>query len=295
MSSSIRLSVLLSSVILFFSCSTKTEQNEDSSSLYDSTAAVPQDQEDIGLTGDFDGDGTVENVLMRVLNSNPDEPFSYSIEFSNPKLTPIEISPMIADGYMILNEGDIDGKSGDELSIVVCNMDNAASLNLYTFNGKDWNEIAESVNVVCAIPDKIELTDVLTKTDSGVYAMEFEVLSYDSVIFQKKAVILSSARGDFDGNGESENVYIKQIHGAPVDDEGYWEYSIVFSDTNLPVLTIENNEAEGCMVSNKGNTDGKPGDELSVIQNRMMSQMVDEAFGFDGKKWKKLSTEVTKR
>jgi hypothetical protein len=209
-------------------------------------------------------------------------------------LTPIEVSPMIADGYMVLNEGDIDGKSGDDLSIVVCNMNNAASLSLYGFNGNDWNKIAESVNVVCAVPDNIELSDLLTKTDSGVYAMEFEVLRYDSVTVQKKAVILSSARGDFDGNGESENVYIKQIHGAPVDDEGYWEYSIVFSDTNLPALTIENNEAEGCEVASKGNTDGKPGDELSVIQNRPMYQIVDEAFGFDGKKWKKLSTEVTR-
>jgi hypothetical protein len=243
------------------------------------------------VTGDFDGDGTVENVLMRVLNVNPDEPFTYSIEFSNPKLTPIEVSPMIADGYMILNEGDIDGKSGDELSIVVCNMDNAASLSLYTFNGKDWNQIAESVNVVCAIPDKIELSDVLTKTDSGVYAMEFEVLSYDSVTFQKKEVILSSARGDFDGNGESENVYIKQIHGAPVDDEGYWEYSIVFSDTNLPALTIENNEAEGCVVGNEGNKDGKPGDEFSVLQNRMMNQKILDVYRFDGKKWIMLPTE----
>lgn len=149
MSSFLRLPLFLSCFLLFFSCSTKTGENKDSSALLDSTA-VALDLEDIGVTGDFDGDGEKENILVRVLNDanfHPDEPFSYSIEFSNPVMSPIEVSPMIGDGYFVLNEGNIDGKPGEELSIVVCNMNNAASLSIYGFSDKKWDQIAESVDV----------------------------------------------------------------------------------------------------------------------------------------------------
>jgi hypothetical protein len=113
--------------------------------------------------------------------------------------------------------------------------------------------------------------------------------------YNRKEVILSSASGDFDGNGESENVYIKMIHGDPVDDAGYWEYSVVFSNTKFPPVAVENHEAEGCQVENHGNTDGRPGDELAVIYYGMMAKVITEVYGFNGKKWEQLSSAVTSR
>jgi hypothetical protein len=138
----------------------------------------------------------------------------------------------------------------------------------------------------------VDWKDVLVDTDSGLFALELNLLNDDAVTYKAKEVILSSATGDFDGNGELENVYIKTIHDATLDDSGYWEYSIIFSDTKFPPLVIENHEAGGCRVANNLNTDGKPGDELSVFTSGMMNKVIQEVYGFNGKRWEQLSKEV---
>jgi hypothetical protein len=296
MSSFARISLLLIITLSIFSCSPKTEQSTDESAAVDSTAVV-YEAEESGVTGDFDGDGVAEKVLTRVLNdanANPEEPFSYSIEFSNPKMKPIEVSPMTGDGYFVLNEGNIDGRPGDELSVVVCNMDNAGVLDLYTFNGKNWNEVIQPVGVVCMLPDNVDWKDVLAKTDSGVYVMDW-ALANDSIAYRNREAILASAMGDFDGDGESENVYVKQIHGAPVDDEGQWEYVISFSTSKMPTMNIINQDTESCQVKNEGNKDGKPGDELSIMQLKTMGRALLDTYKFDGKKWELLSSDFGDR
>lgn len=145
----------------------------------------------------------------------------------------------------------------------------------------------------CSIPDNIDWNDVLTKSDSGLYVLGLVLLNDDSVTFKAKEVILSSALGDFDGNGETENVYIKTIHDTSLDDSGYWEYTIEFSDTKFPPLAIENLNVGGCQVSNDTNTDGKPGDELLVFTFGVMNKRIKTVYGFNGKKWEQLSSEET--
>jgi hypothetical protein len=293
----IRIALILTSFVLFFNCSPKNEPNADSSSVADSTA-VAQEAEETGVSGDFDGDGVQEKILAKLLkdaHADSEDTFSYSIEFANPKINSIEVSSIQDGGYMLLNEGDIDGKPGDELSIVICDIDNEADLRIYTLKDSKWNQIAESVNVVCTLPDNLAWENVVTKTDSGVYALELQMLRYDSIVSENRKVILSSASGDFDGNGEAENVYVKTIHDSSLDDSGYWEYSIVFANTLLPPLTIENHEAGGCEVENSGNTDERPGDELSVTRYGTMSKVITDVYAFNGKEWKIMSSRISTR
>ena len=66
-----------------------------------------------------------------------------------------------------------------------------------------------------------------------------------------------------------------------------------FSDTKFPPLAIENLNVGGCQVSNDTNTDGKPGDELSVFTFGVMNKMLKTLYGFNGKKWEQLSSEET--
>jgi hypothetical protein len=289
--------LFFTSFLLFVSCSSRMEQNNESSAIPDS-AAVAAEAEETGVTGDFDGDGVMEKVLTRVLSDpdfNPEEPLSYSIEFSNTKLTSIEVNPMIGDGFMVLNEGNIDGKPGDELSILTCYSNDMADFDIYTYSDRKWNPIAEPINVSCRMPDNIDWEDVVTNTDSGVYAIELQQLTDDSTAFQRRKLMLSSGQGDFDGNGQSENVYIKTIHDAGLDDSGYWEYSIIFSDKKIPALIITNETASGCEVENSGNVDGRPGEELTITQFGMMNQVFLELYSFNGKTWERLSTEVLSR
>lgn len=291
MSPFFRLALFVTSITLFFSCTTKTEQQEDAIQA-DSTASIP---EDVGVTGDYDGDGKPENVLIRVLNNvniNPDEEISYSVEFSDPKFKAIEISPMYENGYQIFNEGNIDGNPGDELAIVVCDVNRNGRFSIYAFGSKGWNEIAESFNVPCNMPENINWEDVLVKTDSGVYAMQWETLSNDSVVHKRKAIILASLIADFDGDGEWENLYVKPTFDPEHDDKGYWGFSIEFSNSKLPPVAIESYDSPGCDIANVGNKDGKPGDEFSVTLSHPMYQLSIDTYAFDGKKWKIISAEA---
>jgi hypothetical protein len=296
MSSSFAQSALLASFILFFSCSPKTEQATDASSPDSTTVAY--EAEETEVTGDFDGDGTQEKVLTRTLiNNSEEDDYQYAIEFSNPKLPPIKVSPMVADGYMVLSEGNIDGGPGHEISYILTDVNNTGTLYIHSFTGKEWIQIAQPVNVDCTVPYKIDPEAVVTKTDSGVYAVDYA--QFDSIVFQRKLVVFVSAIGDFDGDGNSENVYLKTIHDAALDDSGTWEYWIEFSNDKLPTLKIENPLAGGCYVQNdgkkNGKKNGKPGDVLTVSLTQPMNQMSFDTYRFDGKEWKVEASGVNSR
>jgi hypothetical protein len=291
-----RFLLFLIGLVLVVNCSNQRESQSESSSA-DSTAFI-QPAEETGVTGDFDGDGRTEKILTRLVhdaNFNPEEPWNYIIEFSDPKLPSMELSPMQEGGFSFLNEGNMDGKPGDEFSLMLCGMNNSAALSLYGFNGKEWGAIAESVDVVCTILDAYRLEDLLVKTDSGVYALEFEMLQYDSSVSRRRELVLATTSGDFDGNGETENVYVKTLHDAGLDDSGFWEYSISFSDSKFPPIPIENHEAGGCLVENNGKSNGKPSDELSITTFGMMNKMNTAVYGFNGKKWEQLPAEMVER
>ena len=105
-----------------FGCSSNKESNNDLAAR-DSILTSVAKAEKTDVIGYFDGDRVMDTVLIRILNdsnTNPDLPWSYAIEFSDPKFPPLEISPMMADGYVIINEGNLDPTEGEELSVITC-------------------------------------------------------------------------------------------------------------------------------------------------------------------------------
>jgi hypothetical protein len=297
MTGSFRSLLLISLAYVLMECSKQTVKNEASSTGLDSTA-VEYPAQETDVTGDFDGDGKSEKVLVRLINDanmNPEEPWSYAFEFSNSKLPPIEISPMMADGCYVLNEGNIDGQAGDELSVIVCDINKTASLSLYKFKGNDWETISEGIDIVCGLPETIDPQDLVVKADSGIYALEFEMISYDSNTYQKKELILASGSGDFNGDGNREMVFVKTVHDPSLDDFGHWEYSIYFSDSTVPPLVIQNSESPGCTIESKTKQGGKPSNSIEVTTIKMMNKMLVEQYQLKGKNWVKLNSETVDR
>jgi hypothetical protein len=269
-------------ILLFGQCSTKETQKGETSNPESTAVNLATEY---GITGDFDGDKQPEKILTKLMSgpgAQPEEPWTYAIEFLNAKLPPLEIEAMSEDGFYLLNEGDIDGLPGEELSVVTSAMDHLASLSVYGFREGQWIEIAESINVVAMLPDDIDKEDLLTDTDSGVFALQFEVVRYDSLPYSRIEVSIADAFGDFDGDGEIETAYVE------VDEANFHECTIVFSNKKLPSIALGNLAGSEAHLTNDGNKDGKPGDELVIDYALMMGKKASLQYAFDGRNWKEL-------
>lgn len=84
------------------------------------------------IRGDFDGDGFEENLYE-----------SYDKLFSdNQELTPLKLDGDLGV-YFLINEGDLDGDGGDEISFMTVYRDysNINFFRIYSYTGNSWNEI----------------------------------------------------------------------------------------------------------------------------------------------------------
>ena len=136
------------------------------------------------------------------------------------------------------------------------------------------------------LAQSVEWADVLAKTDSGVFALYFEIYGdNDDPTYERREVSIADGVGDFDGDGRVENAYIEK--------DADYEHSIVFSGEKFPPIVLGNLAGSEPSISNRGDSDGKPGDEITVDYPLMMNQAMTRIFRFDGKEWKQISGSVS--
>lgn len=84
------------------------------------------------IRGDFDGDGFEENLYETATQIFSD----------NPELTPLQLDGDLGV-YFLVNEGDLDGDGGDEISFMTVYRDytNINYFRIYSYTGNKWKEI----------------------------------------------------------------------------------------------------------------------------------------------------------
>jgi hypothetical protein len=80
--------------------------------------------------------------IKQVSDPNVDDTFAYqySMVFSDKKVPPLAYEQPVPDCWLE-NEGNVNGKPGDELSIMRFGQMNTVIRFVYGFNGKSWDEI----------------------------------------------------------------------------------------------------------------------------------------------------------
>ncbi|MFN8342798.1 MAG: hypothetical protein U0V64_14135 [Cyclobacteriaceae bacterium] len=287
------LCMVLSLSAAVLACAGKEGKEEGAAA--DSLAVDASDY--IDVTGDFDGDGKTEQVFVKAMNDgtmNPDEPMSYMIGFSDPKFSSLEITPMVPDGYMVLSEGNLDGAPGDELSVSTCDVNRAAAMTLYKWTGSQWLAIAEDLAIVCQFPEGTDPFSAIVDTDSGVYATEYEVISYDSVTFRSHPMDVATTAGDFDGDGNQEAVLVTTVSDPTVDESATASvYRIHWLDSRFPEMKYADAQPFLCTAVNEGDLDGVAGDELTIARQVQNNQMLLEVFSFVKGKWLLRASETS--
>lgn len=84
------------------------------------------------IRGDFDGDGFSENLYETAT----------SIFSDNDELTPLKLAEDLGV-YFLINEGDLDGDGGDEISFMIVNRDysNLNYFRIWTYKDTKWKEL----------------------------------------------------------------------------------------------------------------------------------------------------------
>ncbi|MDR1725205.1 MAG: hypothetical protein LBR28_02300 [Bacteroidales bacterium] len=84
------------------------------------------------IRGDFDGDGFEENLYETATKLYSD----------NKEITDLQLDGDLGV-YFLVNEGDLDGDGGDEISFMVVNRDfsNINSFRVWTYTGERWKEL----------------------------------------------------------------------------------------------------------------------------------------------------------
>lgn len=84
------------------------------------------------IRGDFDGDGFEENLYE----------MATEIYSDNEELTPLKLDGDLGV-YFLINEGDLDGDGGDEISLMTVYRDysNINYFRIFSYTGNSWREI----------------------------------------------------------------------------------------------------------------------------------------------------------
>jgi hypothetical protein len=124
---------------------------------------------------DVDGDGE-EEMMRMVLVQEAEEFATYRLEFSNPKIKPLAIGGGRCGGVAI-NEGDLDGMPGSELSLWECGiMRNYNSISTFSYINSRWKKRLDGLNTRDIMPEGFALEDIIFKENGEVYYYEDEEL-----------------------------------------------------------------------------------------------------------------------
>ena len=146
------------------------------------------------ITGDFDGDGTLESatvVLTKKGEGNPVEdgtPDEYQVQFSNPGIAPLHAG---CCEMGLVNEGDLNGDGTDEISLFQAPVNGCTYiLRTYSFKSR-WKEIIAPLLLPTGcdgVSDSMVQARVFA--ESGViYQLETDNNTPEMLLVKKQAVL----------------------------------------------------------------------------------------------------------
>jgi len=143
------------------------------------------------ITGDFNGDGVLDTASLRIVKEGKfdEEPYQLAIQFSSAIISPIKASYDHED-LVLINEGDLDGQPGDELS-VFAPPNHGCSYTMYTYTCKanGWKLLLEPFLIATAC-DPLSAEDLqkrIFREDNHIYFLNADPNDEAGSLFREKA------------------------------------------------------------------------------------------------------------
>ncbi|WP_177765757.1 hypothetical protein [Flavobacterium sp. I3-2] len=127
------------------------------------------------IKGDFNGDGKIETAQLVKIKQGFGNPIEdgtsdeFEIQFSNKKIKPIKIGCCNA---ILVNEGDLNNKKGDEISIYQAPMNGCTySMSTYTYSKSEWKTVVDLflIPTACENFSFTEIDNLVLKENNTIY------------------------------------------------------------------------------------------------------------------------------
>jgi hypothetical protein len=233
----------------------------------------------------------------------------FIISFSNSSVAAFRFETD-TDERLLINEGDLNGIPGDELTIYTRSTTINAGFDLecYTFSNGAWGLLMDNVSYPANIPERPQPDQLIFKKNERVYFLKYSGEGSD---FKETLATLYSpvtpvsltepfldeeivAQGDFDGDESQEPVRVVPLGDvdAATPTKYRIESSFSYSITSFEVASFR----DGLEVFVEDNLDGAPGSELSVMTSNGTSDYnLITTYSYKEGVWKAILTEIRTR
>lgn len=145
------------------------------------------------ISGDFNGDGILENTSTKILKEGilEEEPFQLEINFSSDSIKSLPFS-CDRNWIWLINEGDLNGIAGDELTVYSPpNHGCTYAMTTFTFVNKNWKQLMEMflVPTFCDEMSDEDLQKRIFIEGNDVYYFETNFDGDSTRLVKTKAVI----------------------------------------------------------------------------------------------------------
>lgn len=150
------------------------------------TTANPEES----VTGNFTGKEVTAIATLIHEGTDSEDPAQYSITFNDPAIAAV---PGVCCGVLLVNEGDLNGDSKDELGVANAPLHGCTyDYQVYTYKNGKWLRYLESflIPTACDGIDRDKVQELVFKEGNTVYYMKTDVNDEDFKKTKTKAKVL---------------------------------------------------------------------------------------------------------